>query len=206
MLGRVLDRFRAEYKIRKNRRWVRKAVEFVPSKIMGWLKAVRASFNLKWHKPPVTEDSGRPLLSFPYGGIESFAARVEAYETPPLDRTFLDWWAWPGKEPYYSMGRRRFGFGPNGSAVRGAFDLPLAIVPERPLSSLSEPIAEREDDPHRERDIRKYVDENRARVEEFVEGSSRSGVLVKKKKKKVRKETYSNFIYKSLRSVLPDTG
>lgn len=53
---RVLVRFRAEYKIRKRRRWLERAVTFHPSKTLGWLKAVRACLNLKFRKGPAYDE------------------------------------------------------------------------------------------------------------------------------------------------------
>lgn len=89
---RVLDRVRAEYKIRKIRRFVRKAVEFVPSKILGWLKTVRASLNLRFRKG-----------SSPEPGVFSEHVGLRIMNVPPLNKEksitswedpFPLWWAW----------------------------------------------------------------------------------------------------------------
>jgi len=66
---KVLDRLRAEFKIRKIGRWVRKAVEFVPSVVLGWLKAVRACLNLKFRKGPEEPDAATLLAQVPYVNV-----------------------------------------------------------------------------------------------------------------------------------------
>jgi hypothetical protein len=87
----VLDRVRAEYKIRKIRRWVQKAVEFVPSMILGWLKAVRACFNRKfrkWFDPTDNQDPTGLIVS------DSKGKSVSRSSEPPLVQPFPLWWAW----------------------------------------------------------------------------------------------------------------
>lgn len=96
MLGRVLDRFRAEYKIRKNRRWVRKAVEFFPNKVLGWFKAVRACLNLKFRR--ATDELAPEVSGLQVGTkVENPGDRSKQEErpTPP----FPEWWTWSKEEP-----------------------------------------------------------------------------------------------------------
>lgn len=93
---KVLGRFRAEYKIRKTRRWVQRAATFEPKQVLGWLKAVRACLNLKFVREPARR----------YGEFEahvpcSYATGLSASRrTPrerdkdPLDPPFPYWWAW----------------------------------------------------------------------------------------------------------------
>jgi len=88
---KVLDRFRAEYKIRKKRRWVQKAVEFVPNKTLGWLKAVRACLNLKFRKGP--ENPIRLRRPSDKGvDVSRYVAETEFNEK--LQPPFPFWWAW----------------------------------------------------------------------------------------------------------------
>jgi len=89
LLKRLLARVRAEYKIRKNRRWVQKAVEFVPSKILGWLKCVRAAFNLKFERTLESEPvvQGGLTLSGSERGWKQYDGK---FPDPP----FPFWWVW----------------------------------------------------------------------------------------------------------------
>jgi len=88
---KVLDRLRAEYKIRKIGRWVRKAVEFVPSAVLGWLKTVRASLNLKFRKGPVDDDpeatGGLSFFDFPEGAVVQGSSST-------LEPPFPEWWTY----------------------------------------------------------------------------------------------------------------
>jgi len=88
---RLLVRFRAEYKIRKIRRFVRKAVEFVPSKVLGWLKAVRACFNRKFRKgaPEEPVDTGGLVLLSDSDMEVSYGVPIPVPHEP-----FPHWWDW----------------------------------------------------------------------------------------------------------------
>jgi len=88
------SRVRAEYKIRKIGRLVRKAVLFVPSRYAALLKCVRAALNLKFRK----EDA--PLYSIDqdlYGGIDPCAhvgVVPQGLDEGWMCNPFPNWWAW----------------------------------------------------------------------------------------------------------------
>lgn len=85
---RVCDHVRAQHQVRKNRRWVQKAVEFVPDKAMGLFKAVRASLNLKFTR--VSEN-----LASEDGGLRSgFPCPVPEPSQKELSPPFPHWWDW----------------------------------------------------------------------------------------------------------------
>jgi len=89
----TLVRLRAEYEIRKARRWLQKAVEFVPSKTLAWLKAVRACLNLRFRKgtldePPNSEEGGIVVRLHDEEVVDNGVVTIH------IDPPFPFWWAW----------------------------------------------------------------------------------------------------------------
>lgn len=89
---KVLDRFRAEYKIRKTRRLLQRAVTFVPNMILGWLKAVRACLNLKFLRGPANPSLAEELSDG--GSALTGSASPNLGTTKDFDPPYPFWWAW----------------------------------------------------------------------------------------------------------------
>jgi len=94
-LQRTLVRFRAEYKIRKNWRWVQRSVPFVPDNRLGWLKAVRMCLNLRFRKAePESVPVPSGLSRTGSTELSSLRNRVRLDPTIHTDAPFPFWWAW----------------------------------------------------------------------------------------------------------------
>jgi len=138
---------RAEHRIRKIRRWVRKVVEFVPNKVLGWLKAVRTCFNLKFRKGP-EEPSGDSNEQGLHAGLNVRGEVAKLVMEPPLNAPFPHWWAWhritggrtPDGEPRLAVYRGTQPDdintsipNPYGVPTGAGWELPEAIAPENRL-------------------------------------------------------------------------
>jgi len=92
----ALVRFRAEYKIRKIRRWVQRSVPFVPDQRLGLFKAVRMCLNLRFRKAGTgyTPDMPSGLIRTGTSELSSLKNRVRIDPLIDTDAPFPLWWAW----------------------------------------------------------------------------------------------------------------
>jgi len=147
----VLDRLRAEHRIRKIRRWVRKVVEFVPNKVLGWLKTVRTCFNLKFRKGP-EDPSGDSNEQGLHAGLNVRGEAAKLVMELPPTAPYPNWWAWhrivegrtPNGEPNIAVYRGKTPDDSHLSSIPSPFgvptgagwELPEAIKPENRLEEV----------------------------------------------------------------------